>query len=82
MFATVLQQEHTRLSKSNKTKRVTKKPVAADSSDSNMSVELTNKIHTMELAGNKKECLKNTETDEEQTYRETIESLGNITDSK
>jgi hypothetical protein len=82
MFATVLQQEHTRLSKSKKTKNTTKKDVAEDSSDSDMSVESTNEIHAMDSAGDEKDSLKNTETDEEQTYRETIENLGTITDSK
>ncbi len=81
MFATVLQQEHNMLSKSKKAKAATKKRLVFDvdsDSDSNESTESTFENHAMD----EDSTVKNTETDEEQTYRETIEKLGTITDSK
>jgi hypothetical protein len=81
MFATVLQQEHNRLAKSKKAKAATKKRRVFDvdnDSDSNESTESTYENHAMD----EDSTVKNTETDEEQTYRETIEKLGTITDSK
>jgi hypothetical protein len=76
MFATVIQAEHNKLSKSKKTK--TRKKVLEDSSDSEESTASSNENHQMDIDDN----VKKTETDEETTYRKAIENLGAVTETK
>jgi len=74
MFATVLQDEASKMAKSKKTK----KNVKFDTSDSEESTESTNENHGMDIEHN----VNQNETDEEHTFQKAIESLGTITDSK
>jgi hypothetical protein len=76
MFATVIQAEHTKMSKSKRTK--THKKVLEDSSDSEESTVSTNENHAMDI----EDDIKKTETDEETTYRKAIENLGAVTETK
>jgi hypothetical protein len=80
MFATVLSDEHRKMPKSKKTKahKTKDRDVRCDSSDSEESAESTNEQHAMEIDHD----VKKNETDEEQTYRECIETLGTIIESK
>ena len=76
MFATVIQAEHTKMSKSKRAK--TQKKVVEDSSDSEESTGSSNENHQMDIDDN----VKKTETDEETTYRKAIENLGAVTETK
>ena len=76
MFATVIQAEHTKMSKSKRTK--THKEVLEDSSDSEESTVSTNENHAMDI----EDDIKKAETDEETTYRKAIENLGAVTETK
>jgi hypothetical protein len=86
MFATVIQAEHTKMSKSKKTK--TRKKVLEDSSDSEESTASSNENHAMDIVtydaekANIEDNVKKTETDEETTYRKAIENLGAVTETK
>jgi hypothetical protein len=61
-----------------KSKKKTPKTVLIDSSDSEEDTESSNENHAMDIEDN----FKNNESDEEQTYRKAIESLGAVTDNK
>jgi hypothetical protein len=76
MFATVIQNKHTKMSKSKKTK--TRKKVLEDSSDSEESAGSTNENHAMDIEDN----VKKNKTDKEATYREASENLGAVTETK
>jgi hypothetical protein len=80
MFATVIHDEHKKMSKSNKTKtsKSKKSKVSSDSSDSEEASASSNENHQMDID----DSVKKNETDEEQTYRRSIENLGTVTESK
>ena len=80
MFATVIHDEHKKMSKYNKTKtsKSKKSKVSSDSSDSEEASASSNENHQMDID----DSVKKNETDEEQTYRRSIENLGTVTESK
>ena len=69
MFATVIQAEHTKMSKSKRTK--THKKVLDDSSDSEESTVSTNENHAMDIEDN----IKKTETDEKLRTARRLKTL-------